>query len=60
MAYDPARPPITAPRTTNGVREWFEWVDLATYGRERVAYPTGVAAELARLGSQPKWITTRG
>ena len=60
MAYDPARPPITAPRTTNGVREWFEWVDLATYGRERVAYPTFFAAELAQLGTQPKWITTRG
>ena len=40
--------------------EWFEWVDLATYGRERVAYPTFFATELAQIGSQPKWITTRG
>ncbi len=60
MAFDPARPPIAAPRTTNGVREWFEWIDLATHGRERVAYPTFFAAELVQLGSQPKWITTRG
>jgi hypothetical protein len=39
--------------------EWFEWVDLATYGREQVAYPTFFATELSQLGAQPKWITTR-
>jgi 8-oxo-dGTP pyrophosphatase MutT (NUDIX family) len=60
MAFDPATPPIAEPRLTNGVKEWFEWVDLATYGREQVAYPTFFATELAEIGSQPKWITTRG
>ncbi len=59
MAFDPDRPPIAAPRTTNGFREWFEWVDLATYGRERVAYPTFFATELGELGREPRWITTR-
>ena len=60
MAFDRSHPPVVAPRTTGGIREWFEWVDLATYGRDRVAHPTFFATELARLGSQPKWITTRG
>ncbi len=60
MAFDRSHPPVVAPRTTGGIREWFEWVDLATYGRERVAYPTFFATELAQLGSQPKWITTQG
>lgn len=47
-------------RTSDGLAEWFEWVDLTTYGRDRVAYPTFFATELAELGAQPKWITTRG
>lgn len=60
MAFDPSRSPIAAPRTTNGVHEWFEWVDLATYGRELVAHPSFFATELLELGTQPKWITTQG
>ena len=60
MAFDPANPQISERRTTNGVNEWFEWVDLATYRRERDAYPTFFATELAQIGSQQKWITTRG
>jgi len=59
MAFDRASPPIAEPRTTNGVTEWFEWVDLATFGMEQVAYPTFFATELSQLGAQPKWITTR-
>ncbi|HEY3337094.1 MAG TPA: NUDIX domain-containing protein [Propionicimonas sp.] len=59
MTFDPARPPVVAPRTTGGIREWFEWVDLATYGRGRAAHPTFFATELTQLGAQPKWITTR-
>jgi len=47
-------------RTSDGLAEWFEWVDLATYGCERDAYPTFFATELAQIGSEPKWITTRG
>lgn len=60
MAFDAENPPVAGARTTNGVREWYEWVDLATYGRERVAYPTFFATELPTIGSRPKWITTRG
>lgn len=42
-----------------GAREWHEWVDLATYGVDRPAYPRFFATELADLGPTPKWITTR-
>jgi ADP-ribose pyrophosphatase YjhB (NUDIX family) len=59
MAFDPATPPIVATRTTDSLREWFEWVDLATYGRDELAYPTFFATELALLGREPRWITTR-
>lgn len=43
----------------DGVREWHEWVDLATYGRDRPAYPTFFATELPVIGLEPKWIVTR-
>lgn len=45
--------------TVDGVTEWLEWVDLAELGRDRTAYPTFFATELPRLGTTPKWITTR-
>lgn len=44
--------------TQNGIREWLEWVDLATFGRDRIAYPTFFATELLQLGDTAKWITT--
>lgn len=60
MHFDPAkdRVNLTGNSTAAGVPEHFEWVELTTYGRERVAYPPFLASELATLGSAPKLITT--
>lgn len=46
--------------TMEGAREWLEWVDLASFGVDRPAYPAFFAEELPRLGASPKWIVTRG
>jgi len=60
MKFDPSRPiNFTGSHTGAGVPEFFEWVALADYGRDRVAYPPFLAAELARLGDAPQLITTR-
>lgn len=60
MRFDPAQPlNLTTNHTAAGVPEFFEWVALADYGRDRVAYPPFLAAELADLGNTPKLITTR-
>ena len=59
MAFEPSLLPVAPTTVTNGVREWFEWVALSEYGHGRVAYPTFFATELAALGQEPKWITTR-
>lgn len=61
MRYDPACPPrATASTALGGAREWYEWVDLASYGRDGVtSYPTFFATELADLDENPRWITTR-
>lgn len=61
MRYDPAEPPrATASTSLGGASEWFEWVDLATYGRDgTTSYPTFFATELAKLGDTPVWVTTR-
>jgi 8-oxo-dGTP pyrophosphatase MutT (NUDIX family) len=60
MHFDPTKDQVklTGNSTTAGVPEHFEWVDLATYGRDRVAYPAFLASELASLGPAPKLITT--
>lgn len=61
MANDPTVPPRTGgSETTTGAREWFEWVDLDAYGRDGiVSYPSFFATELAEIGTEPVWITTR-
>ncbi|MFT4110974.1 NUDIX hydrolase [Propionicimonas sp.] len=60
MRYEPGMALTAAGTTLDGVREWHEWVDLATYGRDRPAHPAFFATELPRLGTSPAWIVSRG
>lgn len=60
MRYDPRLTAIEHQSTTlDGVREWMEWVPLASFAENRVAYPTFFATELAEIGAAPKMIVTR-
>ncbi|MCG6568369.1 NUDIX hydrolase [Tessaracoccus sp. Y36] len=60
MKYDASMKLSTEPSLTRlGDIEWHEWIPISQYGVKAVMYPPFFADELAAIGPDPKWITSR-